>query len=77
MRFMFAALLWLITLSIVDVASAETLQELTTLCQKGDAEACSSLGYRYDNGTGVRLAVARSPLLHFEQIQTPKENRCR
>ena len=53
MRFMFAALLLLITLSSVDVASAQTPQELTTACQKGRAEACNNLGVAYDKGEGV------------------------
>ena len=54
MRFMFAALLWLITFSSVNVASAETDAEaLTKRCQKGEAGACWRLGYMYANGLGV------------------------
>ena len=58
MRFMFAALLWLITFSSVDVASAQTPDELevtrvTKQCQKGDAGGCTNLGYAYAKGTGV------------------------
>ena len=53
MRFMFAALLWLITFSSVDVASAETSQELTTQCAKGNAVGCVSLGTMYQKGEGV------------------------
>ena len=38
---MFAALLWLITFSSVDVASADTYAEaLTKQCQKGEAAGC-------------------------------------
>ncbi|MCG3769875.1 MAG: putative beta-lactamase HcpC [Nitrosomonadaceae bacterium] len=53
MRFLLVALLWLIIFGTVDVASAETPQELTTQCQKGEAAACFNLGYMYGNGTGV------------------------
>ena len=54
MRFLLVAFLWLIALGTVNVASAETLQELTTLCQKGNASGCFNLGVRYSNGTGVK-----------------------
>ena len=45
--------LWLIALGTVNVASAETPQELTTQCQRGNAIACSNLGYAYEMGNGV------------------------
>ena len=54
MRFMFAALLLLITLSSVDVASAQTVEELTEQCQQGNAGGCFYLGVMYVEGTGVR-----------------------
>ena len=55
MRFLLVAFLWLITVGTVNVASAETDAEgLSKRCQKGEATACWSLGYRYDEGTGVR-----------------------
>ena len=59
MRFMFAALLWLITFSIVDVASAETPDELTEIrltkaCAKGYAMGCANLGLAYLEGEGVK-----------------------
>ena len=56
MRFMFAALLWLIALETVGVTSAETPDELTVLtkqCKSGDASGCFSLGLMYDVGKGV------------------------
>ena len=56
MRFLLVALLWLITLGTVAVASAETLDELAVLtkqCASGDAGGCVSLGVMYVNGTGV------------------------
>ena len=49
MRFMFAALLWLITFSSVDVASAETPDELLKVGQDGDAGACGALAGMYYN----------------------------
>ena len=56
MRFMFAALLWLIALETVGVTSAETPDELTELtkqCKSGDASGCFSLGWMYAEGEGV------------------------
>ena len=54
-RRILAIVLWLIALGTVNVASAETDAEgLTKRCQKGEALACWSLGYMYDEGTGVR-----------------------
>ena len=53
MRFLLVALLWLITFGTVDVASAETPEELTRQCQKGDATGCVNLGRMYGQGKGV------------------------
>ena len=56
MRFLLVALLWLITLGTVAVASAETLDELAVLtkqCKSGDASGCFSLGWMYAEGEGV------------------------
>ena len=53
MRFIFTALLLLITFGSGDVASAETPEELTKQCQKGSAKACDNLGNLYNDGTGV------------------------
>lgn len=58
MRFMFAALLWLIALETVGVTSAETPDELTRQCAKGNATGCFNLGTMYDNGTTKRSAAA-------------------
>ena len=49
MRFIFTALLWLITFGTVDVASAETPEELLKVGQDGDAGACGALAGMYYN----------------------------
>ena len=52
MRFLLAALLWLITFGTGDVASAQTDAEALTLqCQKGNAAGCSDLAERSLKGT--------------------------
>ena len=78
MRFIFTALLLLITFGTVDVASAETLleqikeiptregrfKELTTQCHQGNAEACLVLGFMYDEGKGVTRDVFKAVELY-------------
>ena len=49
MRFLLAALLWLITFGTGDVASAETPEELLKVGQDGDAGACGALAGMYYN----------------------------
>ena len=60
----FAPLLWLIALGTVDVASAQTSEELTTQCQQGNAEACFNLGVAYDNGTGLTQDAVKAVALY-------------
>ena len=81
MRFMFAALLWLITFSIVDVASAETPDELTEIrltkaCAKGYAMGCANLGLAYNEGTGVKQDSFKAVELSRKSCDGQEEKGC-
>lgn len=64
MRFIFAGLLLMITLGIVDVASAQTSEKLTMQCEKGNAMACSKLGWMYQYGTRVTQDTVKAVALY-------------
>ena len=75
MRFLLAALLWLITFGTVDVASAETPEELTRQCQKGNAGACVTLGLMYA-GTGVTQDAVKAVELFRKACEGQQAGGC-
>ena len=76
MRFILAVSLLLITVGTVDAASAETPEELTTLCQKGNAAACSNLGAMYANGTGVKQDSFKAVALYRKACDAQNAAAC-
>ena len=57
-RRILTTVLLLVTLGTVGVTSAETPDELTRQCAKGNATGCFNLVTMYDNGTTKRSAAA-------------------